>query len=75
MGHKPLASKAEKIDKVIISADAFTKNDEGSWECIKNTDIKTPTGIHRLKAGMVFKGSNVQWGVNLFEMLEKGETV
>ena len=75
MGHTPIGSKPEKIDKVIIFADAFRKNDNGSWECIKNTDIKTPSGIHRLNAGMVFKQSNVQWGVNIFEMLEKGETV
>ena len=75
MGHTPVGSKPVIFDKVMISADAFKKNDDGSWESTKNTDIKTPKGIHRLPAGMIFKESRVQWGVNVFEMLENGETV
>ena len=72
--HKAIGSQPEKIDKpAIISLEMFKKNDDGSWKCIKTTDIKTPDGIHRVNAGMVFNKNKIQWGLDVCGLLEELE--
>ena len=59
------------MGKPIISRDAFEKNSDGTWTCIKNTDIKNEGNIIRLAPGITFKPDRPQWGVDVVELLEQ----
>ena len=54
-----------------VSRDAFQKNPDGSWTCIKTSDIKNGSNIIRVNSGMIFKKSNPQWGIDVAEILEQ----
>jgi hypothetical protein len=60
--------------KPMLSRDAFEKNPDGSWTCIKSTDIKDGGSIIRLKPGMTFKKSQQPWGLNVCELLDQEDS-
>ena len=56
---------------VSLTRDAFQKNPDGSWACIKNTDIKHNGFAHRVNPGFVFRKSRTQWGIDIVAILEQ----
>ena len=71
--HKSTA-KIDLPDKPIVSAAEFKKNDDGSWTCVKNTDIKSSYGIYRINPGMTFKKKTSHWGMDVAELLDQAES-
>ena len=71
--HKSTA-KVDLPDKPFVSSKEFKKNPDGSWTCIKNTDIKSSYGIYRIPPGMTFKKKTTHWGMDVAELLEQAES-
>ena len=61
-------------DKTFVSPNEFKKNPDGSWTCIKNTDIKNPYGIIRVNPGMTFRKTKPHWGIDVAELLDQAES-
>jgi len=60
----------DEITKIAI--EEFEKKPDGSWVCVKNSDVTTKLQrIIRLKPGMSFKKGVVFCGVDIAEALEK----
>lgn len=59
---------------VTLSRDAFQKNPDGSWTCIKNTDIIHDGCAYRVNPGFVFRKSRTQWGIDVVSILEQDES-
>ena len=57
-----------------VSRDAFQKNPDGSWTCIRNTDLKNAGSIIRIAPGMTFRESKPQWGMDVVEILEQDDS-
>lgn len=58
---------------ITLSRDAFQKNPDGSWTCIKNTDIKNGGYAYRVNPGFVFRKSKPQWGIDVVAVLEQDD--
>ena len=60
---------------VTLSRDAFQKNSDGSWICIKNTDIRDNDNgyAHRVNPGFVFRKNRTQWGIDVVAILEQDD--
>ena len=58
---------------VMLMRDAFEKNSDGSWTCIKNTDIVYQGYTHRVNPGFVFRKSKTQWGIDVVAVLEQDD--
>lgn len=54
-----------------IPCDAFQKNPDGSWTCIKPVTISGPTGQIQIGPGMTFNRGVQFMGVDLAELLDK----
>lgn len=61
-------------DTPFISPKEFKKNPDGSWTCIKNTDIKSAYGIIRVNPGMTFRKKKTHWGIDVAELLDQAES-
>ncbi len=70
--HKSTA-KIDLPDKPFVSPAEFKKNPDGSWTCIKNTDIRNAYGIYRINPGMTFVKNTSHWGMDVAELLEQAE--
>lgn len=55
----------------IVSPKEFRRNPDGSWTCIKNSDIKSAYGIYRVSPGMTFKKKQSIWGIDVVELLDQ----
>jgi hypothetical protein len=71
--HKSTA-KVKLPETTFISSTEFKKNSDGSWTCVKNTDIKSPYGIIRVNPGMTFKKKTPHWGIDVAELLDEAES-
>ena len=60
--------------KAMVSKKDFQKNPDGSWTCIKNTDIKSVFGIFRINPSMTFKKTFPVWGIDVAELLDQQES-
>ncbi len=59
-----------EIAKIMI--DEFEKKPDGSWVCIKNSDIMTTTQeVIRVSPGMTFRRGVKLWGLDVAEALDK----
>ena len=54
-----------------IPCEAFKKNPNGSWTCIKPVTIKGPKGEIGIGVGMTFTRGVSFMGINLAELLDK----
>ncbi len=54
-----------------IPCEAFRKNPDGSWTCIKPVTISGPNGTVKLGAGMTFSPGVAFMGVDLAKLLEE----
>ncbi len=60
----------EEIVKIAI--DEYEKKPDGSWVCVKNSDVTTKTGmIIRVAPGMTFKKGTAFVGADIAEALDK----
>jgi hypothetical protein len=60
----------DEITKIAI--EEFEKKPDGSWVCVKNSDVATKLQrIIRLKPGMIFKKGLIFCGVDIAEALDK----
>lgn len=67
-------AKFDLPDETIVSSSEFKKNPDGSWTCIKNTDIKSAYGIYRVNPGMTFVKEKLHWGIDVAELLDQAES-
>ena len=56
---------------VTLLRDAYQKNPDGSWTCLKSTDIKHKGYTHRVNPGFVFRKGKTQWGIDVVSVLEQ----
>ena len=54
-----------------IPCDAFRKNPDGSWTCIKPVSIRSSTGQIEIGTGMTFTKGVQFMGINLAELLDE----
>lgn len=55
-----------------IAVEEYERKPDGSWVCIKNSDITTKTGrIMRIAPGMVFRKGGTFQGVDVAEALDR----
>lgn len=60
----------EEIVKIAI--DEYEKKPDGSWVCVKNSDVTTKTGkVIRVAPGMTFKKGSAFVGADIAEALDK----
>lgn len=60
-------------DTTIVSPKEFRKNSDGSWTCIKNTDLKNAYGVYRINPGMTFVKKKPHWGIDVAELLDQAD--
>ena len=54
-----------------VDCTAFKKNTDGSWETVKNTDVRGNVGDIRLPPGAVFKKGAKLNGIEIAALLEQ----
>ncbi len=54
-----------------IPLDAFKKNPDGSWSCVKQVTIKGPSGEIRIGPGMSFREGVQFMGIDLAALLNQ----
>ncbi len=61
------------VDEIAkIAVEEFERKPDGSWVCVKNSDVITNTQkVIRVTPGMMFKKGGKLWGVDVAEALEK----
>ncbi len=60
----------DEISKIAV--DEFEKQPDGSWTCVKNSDVTTKSQkVIRLMPGMIFKKGYLFCGVDVAETLDK----
>jgi len=61
------------VDEIVkIALEDFEKKPDGSWICVKNSDVTTKSqNIIRLKPGMTFRKGGRLWGLDVAEALER----
>jgi hypothetical protein len=60
----------EEIAKIAV--EEFEKKADGSWVCVKNSDVTTNTQkVIRIAPGMLFKKGGTFLGLDVVEALEK----
>ncbi len=60
----------EEITKIAV--DEYQKNADGSWTCVKNSDITTKTGqVVRIAPGTTFKKGGTFLGLDIVGVLEQ----
>jgi hypothetical protein len=60
----------DEIAKIAI--DEFTKKEDGSWVCVKNSDVTTKAAnVIRISPGMIFRPGVVFCGVDVAEALNR----
>jgi uncharacterized LabA/DUF88 family protein len=59
-----------EIAKIMI--EEFEKKPDGSWVCVKNSDITTKSReVIRITPGMTFRKGVKLWGLDVAEALDK----
>lgn len=60
----------EEVGKIAI--EEFEKKADGSWVCVKNSDINTKSGrVIRVSPGVTFRKGYPLWGVDVAEALDE----
>ena len=62
------------MDEIItkLASDEYQKNPDGSWTCVKNSDITTNTGrIIRIAPGTTFKKDTRFLGLDIVKALDE----
>jgi hypothetical protein len=60
----------DEIAKIVV--EEFNKKPDGSWVCVKNSDIGTKFGnIIRIAPGMTFKKGSKLWGFDIAKALDE----
>lgn len=60
----------DEITKIMI--DEFEKRPDGSWACVRNSDITTKSQkVIRVTPGMTFKKGRTLWGIDVADTLDK----
>lgn len=63
----------DEIAKIMI--EEFEKKPDGSWVCIKNSDIVTTAGkVIRITPGMTFRKGSTPWGFDIAKALDEFST-
>ncbi|HBE45396.1 MAG TPA: hypothetical protein DDW17_08155 [Deltaproteobacteria bacterium] len=63
----------DEIAKIMVNE--FKKQPDGSWVCIKNSDIVTKAGnMIRVSPGLTFKKDRRLWGLDVVKMLDELST-
>ncbi|BBO83976.1 hypothetical protein [Desulfosarcina ovata] len=58
-------------EAVKVSPKEFEKQPDGSWLCVKNSDIKSNYGVYRIAPGTTFEKGKPLWGIDVAELLEQ----
>ncbi len=56
--------------QVTVTPDAFRKQADGSWVCIRNTDVYTPIGAIRINVGLELRKGRTLCGYDIAALLE-----
>lgn len=60
----------DEITKIAI--EDFEKKPDGSWVCVKNSDVQSKTGkVVRITPGLTFKKGGKLSGLDIAEALDK----
>lgn len=60
----------DDIVKIVVGD--YEKKPDGSWVCVKNSDITTESGrIIRIAPGMAFTQNGKPWGLDVVKALEE----
>jgi hypothetical protein len=60
----------DEIAKITIQE--FEKKPDGSWVCVKNSDIITKSGnVIRMTPGMTFRKGAKLWGLDIAKALDE----
>jgi hypothetical protein len=54
-----------------INAGEFEKKPDGSWVCVKVSDITTQSGVIRIGAGFTFQKGIKLWGLDVPKVLDE----
>ncbi|HOW55588.1 MAG TPA: hypothetical protein PLR60_13160 [Syntrophorhabdaceae bacterium] len=61
------------MDEIVkIAIDEYEKKPDGSWVCVKNSDVTTKTGkVIRIAPGTAFSKGRTFLGLDIAEALDK----
>jgi hypothetical protein len=57
-------------EMININCEAYRRNPDHSWTCIKVTDIQTPEGSIRVNPGLTFRKNRPLWGIDVAKLLD-----
>ncbi|HQN18176.1 hypothetical protein [Syntrophorhabdus aromaticivorans] len=59
----------DEISKIVI--EEFDKKRDGSWVCVRSSDIVSKSGIIRIPPGATFRRGVKLWGLDVAEALDE----
>lgn len=59
----------DEISKIVI--EGFAKKPDGSWVCVRSSDIVSKSGIIRIPPGATFRRGVKLWGLDIAKVLDE----